>query len=404
MSPVKEKKRNLFRQFMEQKPRAIAFCFIVLCSFLAVFAYIFTDDKTPNINEQIAGLSLKKPGFSIDLIKFPKNNEVESTSRIKSIFNGREDRFRYVPAAWYQLKGDSLYYKVYDEDISADSLPLITVHKAAWMLGSVHISMIKDQGSNYQITLTDKSVLDLDKKELDKTLGGTYIEKRTYLLGTDLFGRSLLSRIILGIRFSLFIGLLAVLISITIGTFIGMISGFFGGRVDDVLSYIMNVFWSIPTLILVFAIVLVMGRGIQNIFIAVGLTMWVDAARLVRGQVLSVKKEKYVESAKAMGMSTLRILSRHVLPNMLGPLIVIAVSNFASAIIVESGLSYLGFGIQPPAPSLGSILSENYGFILSGKPMLAIAPVLVLLFLVLAFNLVGNGVRDIFDVKSNLQP
>jgi len=132
--------------------------------------------------------------------------------------------------------------------------------------------------------------------------------------------------------------------------------------------------------------------------------MWVDAARLVRGQVLSVKKEKYVESAKAMGMSTLRILSRHVLPNMLGPLIVIAVSNFASAIIVESGLSYLGFGIQPPAPSLGSILSENYGFILSGKPMLAIAPVLVLLFLVLAFNLVGNGVRDIFDVKSNLQP
>ena len=146
--------------------------------------------------------------------------------------------------------------------------------------------------------MTNKSKQILEIASINKKLNEEQVEKRTYWLGTDLFGRSLLSRIILGIRFSLFIGLLAVLISITIGTLIGMVSGFYGGRVDDVLSYIMNVFWSIPTLILVFAIVLVMGRGIQNIFIAVGLTMWVDAARLVRGQVLALKKEKYVESAK----------------------------------------------------------------------------------------------------------
>ena len=209
-------------------------------------------------------------------------------------------------------------------------------------------------------------------------------------------------RVIIGLRFSLVIGLLAVSISITIGLFIGMVAGYFGGWVDALLNYIMNVFWSIPTLILVFAIVLVTGRGLQNIFIAVGLTMWVDAARLVRGQVISLRNEKYIESVRSFGMSSWRIIFRHILPNMLGPLIVVAIANFASAIIIESGLSYLGFGIQPPAPSLGSLLAENYGYILSGKPMLALIPVLVLLLLVLAFNLVGNGIRDIFDVKSEV--
>ncbi len=398
------KRNNLFYKFIKEPPRAIALIFIIACSILATFAYLFTDDKTPDINEQIPGISLKHPGFKITLIKFLKNNELTEPNYLSSIFSGREDIYRYVPVAWYSLNGDSLRYKVYEEDLILDSIPTQSIHKAAWFAGSDKVSLIQNKTDNYSVLMTDKSTKLFNKYETNTHLSKHYIESRTYLLGTDLFGRSLLSRIILGIRFSLFIGLLAVIISITIGTLIGMISGFFGGKVDDVLSYIMNVFWSIPTLILVFAIVLVMGRGIQNIFIAVGLTMWVDAARLVRGQVLTLKKEKYVESAKAMGMGTFRILGKHVLPNMLGPLIVIAVSNFASAIIVESGLSYLGFGIQPPTPSLGSILSENYGFILSGKPMLAIAPVMVLLLLVLAFNLVGNGVRDIFDVKTNLQP
>lgn len=396
-------RRAIFRQFLREKPRAIALFFIAFCTILAVFAYLFTDDKTPNINEQITGIGLKKPGFTVDLICFPKNNEVENVSFLRALFNGREDTKRYVAAAWYLIGPDSLYYKPYDEDTPVDSIPVTVLHKARWLLGDGVIAA-KKEGAAYLVTFDTGEEKSIHVQETDETLRKEGLERRTYWLGTDLFGRSLMDRIILGIRYSLFIGFLAVAISITIGTLIGMISGYFGGRVDDMLSYVMNVFWSIPTLILVFAIVLVTGRGIQNIFIAVGLTMWVDAARLVRGQVLALKKEKYVESAKTMGMGTIRILSRHILPNMLGPLIVIAVSNFASAIIVESGLSYLGFGIQPPTPSLGSILSENYGFILSGKPMLAIAPVVVLLLLVLAFNLVGNGVRDIFDVKSNIQP
>ena len=273
---------------------------------------------------------------------------------------------------------------------------------AALTVVPTEIQNIKKFDDRFVVEMVNGKKYNVNIAKLSEDILDQQIEQRTFIFGTDLFGRSILDRALLGIRYSLFIGLLAVFISITLGTLIGVIAGYFGGKVDDLLSYIMNVFWSIPTLVLVFAIVLVMGRGIQNIFIAVGLTMWVDAARLARGQVMSVKREKYVEAAKTTGMSTYRIIFRHILPNMLGPLFVIATSNFASAIIIESGLSYLGFGIQPPAPSLGSIISENYGYLMTGKPMLAVIPVLLLLSLVLAFNLVGNGIRDIFDVRSEL--
>lgn len=394
---------GLLRQFAREWPRTIALVFILVCTLMAFFAYLITSDKTPDVNRQISGIGLKKPGFTVTLLAFPKPGISENPSFLHFLLNGKEDDHRYLAVSNYKIDGDSLKYSLYEEDAHSGDLPVTTIHKVKWLLGD---EVIKIDKSNqlYSITLEDGRHIELSENEVDDRLQQSGIIKRTYLLGTDLFGRSLLDRIILGIRYSLFIGFLAVLLSITIGTVIGMLSGYFGGKTDDVLSFLMNVAWSIPTLILVFAIVLVTGRGIQNIFIAVGLTMWVDAARLVRGQVLSLKKEKYVEVARTMGMSTPRILFRHILPNMLGPVIVIAVSNFASAIIVESGLSYLGFGIQPPTPSLGSILSENYGFILTGKPMLAIIPVVILLLLVLSFNLVGNGVRDIFDVKSNLQP
>ena len=309
--------------------------------------------------------------------------------------------FEHIPLQDYSIEGDSLIYTLYEGESTAP-LPKNAFHLAALTVVPTEIQNIKKFDDRFVVEMVNGKKYNVNIAKLSEDILDQQIEQRTFIFGTDLFGRSILDRALLGIRYSLFIGLLAVFISITLGTLIGVIAGYFGGKVDDLLSYIMNVFWSIPTLVLVFAIVLVMGRGIQNIFIAVGLTMWVDAARLARGQVMSVKREKYVEAAKTTGMSTYRIIFRHILPNMLGPLFVIATSNFASAIIIESGLSYLGFGIQPPAPSLGSIISENYGYLMTGKPMLAVIPVLLLLSLVLAFNLVGNGIRDIFDVRSEL--
>jgi len=208
----------------------------------------------------------------------------------------------------------------------------------------------------------------------------------------------MISRLILGVRISLLVGLIAVLIALSIGISLGAMAGYFGGRLDDFILLLINTIWSIPTLLLVFAIVLALGRGIGIIFLAVGLTMWVDVARIVRGQVLALKEIQFVEAAQSMGFQSGRIIFKHILPNVLGPVMVIAASTFATAILIEAGLSYLGFGIQPPTPSWGTMLNENYGYAISGKPFLALIPAFAIMLLVLAFNLVGNGLRDAMDV------
>jgi len=153
---------------------------------------------------------------------------------------------------------------------------------------------------------------------------------------------------------------------------------------------------------LVFAITLVLGKGFWQVFIAVGLTMWVSVARLVRGQVLNVRELEYVEAAKALGFSNARIIARHIIPNIIGPVMVIAASNFASAIVIEAGLSFLGVGVQPPQPSWGLMVKENYNFIITQNPMLALAPGFAIMLLVLAFNLFGNGLRDALNVRGRI--
>jgi peptide/nickel transport system permease protein len=230
---------------------------------------------------------------------------------------------------------------------------------------------------------------------------GSLIESRMFLLGADKYGRCIYSRILLGFRVSLFVGLLAVVVSLTVGLTLGLAGGYFGGRTDDVVMLMVNTVWSVPTLLLVFAVVLALGRGISVIFLAVGLTMWVDVARVVRGQTIAIRAQPFVEAAKSMGMSHFRIILHHILPNLVGPVMVVSAGNFATSILVESGLSYLGFGVQPPAPSWGGMLSENYGYAIGGKPLLALAPALAIAIAVLAFNLLGNGLRDALDVKSD---
>ena len=228
------------------------------------------------------------------------------------------------------------------------------------------------------------------------------IIKRKYYIGTDKFGRDILSRLIIGVRVSLSVGLIAVAISLTIGILLGSLAGYFRGWVDDVIMWFINVIWSIPTLLLVFAITLMLGKGFWQVFIAVGLTMWVNVARLVRGQVMAVRELEYIEATRALGFSNTRTIVRHILPNILGPVMVIAASNFASAIVIEAGLSFLGVGVQPPQPSWGLMIKENYNFIITHNPMLALAPGIAIMLLVLAFNLLGNGLRDALNVRGKL--
>ncbi|MCL4116032.1 UNVERIFIED_CONTAM: hypothetical protein GTU68_057963 [Idotea baltica] len=226
------------------------------------------------------------------------------------------------------------------------------------------------------------------------------VSKQSYLLGTDKFGRDNLSRLVLGVRVSLSIGLMAVLISLFIGVTLGALAGYYRGWVDDLIMWIINVFWSIPLLLWVFALILALGREFWQIYLAVGLTMWVEVARIVRGQFFSLREKEYVEAAHSLGLSDMRVIFKHILPNTIGPLTVITAANFASAIIIEAGLSFLGIGVQPPQPSWGIMLNEYYSYIGTSKAFLAFIPGMAILLLTLAFNLVGNGIRDALDVKS----
>jgi peptide/nickel transport system permease protein len=222
---------------------------------------------------------------------------------------------------------------------------------------------------------------------------------RSFPLGTDRYGRDMLSRLILGARVSMLVGIIAVLISLIIGVTLGAIAGYFGGWIDSLIQWIINVIWSIPTILLVIAVSIALGKGFMQVFIAVGLTMWVEVARMVRGQVLSLRQMEFVEASKALGFSHWRAIFVHILPNISGPLSVVAASNFASAILIEAGLSFIGFGVQPPTASWGTMIRDHYGYIILDNAYLAVLPGLAIVSVVLAFIMLGNGLRDAMDVK-----
>jgi peptide/nickel transport system permease protein len=197
-----------------------------------------------------------------------------------------------------------------------------------------------------------------------------------------------------GSAISLSVGCIAVAISLLLGVSLGAFAGYYGGRTDAVIMWFINVIWSVPTLLLVIAITFAFGKGLWKVFLAVGLTMWVEVARVVRGQFMSLRSMEYVEAARALGYSDGRIMFRHILPNITGPVIVIASANFASAILIEAGLSFLGIGAQIPTPSWGNMIKEHYALITTDLAYLAFLPGICIMLLVLSFMLVGEGLKS----------
>lgn len=222
-----------------------------------------------------------------------------------------------------------------------------------------------------------------------------------YFLGTDRYGRDVYSRLIIGVRYTLIVSSVAVLFSLIIGICLGLLAGYFGGKTDQLISLIISLFWSLPTILLAFVILMSFGRNMISIFISIGLTMWGDVARLVRGLVIYYKEQHFVQACKAMGFSHLRVMFFHILPNISGPIWIQASSNFALAILLESGLSFLGMGLQPPIPTLGNILQEQYSLAFSGKIIQAIIPSIVVVLLILSFQIITNHFRDRTDIKLN---
>lgn len=212
-------------------------------------------------------------------------------------------------------------------------------------------------------------------------------------LGTDRFGRDLLSRLMAGSTISLTVGAGAVLISLFLGLLLGGVAGYVGGMVDRILSWFLQVMWSIPTLLMVLAITLAFGKGFWQVFLAIGLTMWVEVARIVRGQFLTLREQAYVQAAEALDLPAWRVMLRHMLPNAVGPLVVVCAANFAAAILMEAGLSFLGVGAQIPMPSWGNIVKEHAHLLTTEHAWLALIPGGLIASLVLAFTWVGDGLR-----------
>lgn len=219
-----------------------------------------------------------------------------------------------------------------------------------------------------------------------------------YLMGTDQFGRDLLSRIIYGARVSLKVGFTSVAISMVLGVTLGLISGYYGGWIDNVIMRIVDIFLSFPVLLLAIAFVASLGPGIVSVIIALGLVYWTNYARVVRSSVLVIKEEEYVQAARTIGASDLRIICLYILPNALAPIIVVATLGLGTAIVSEATLSFLGLGVQPPEASWGYTLSFGLKF-LRNASYLSLFPGLAIMFTVLGFNLLGNGIRDITDPR-----
>lgn len=349
--------------------------FILFIALLAVFAYFIIPDTTPNANRQLLELSTQKPGFEVDMLLLPKEISVPKQGWLKTMIEGKPDSYTFLPFDSLRIEKDYTTVFLFNPE--------------------------RDNRSETRLIPN----AELTHKIFDNTeAADTFIRKhcikhQKFLLGTDQFGRDFLSRLVLGCRISLTVGFIAVFLSLVIGICIGSIGGFFRGRIDDAVVWFINVIWSIPTLLLVIAITFALGKGIAQVFIAVGLTMWVEVARIVRGQILSIRETTFIEAGRALGFKNARIIFRHILPNIINPIIVVSAANFASAILLEAGLSFLGIGVQPPMPSWGSMIKENYAFIILDAAYLAILPGIAIMLLVLAFMLVGNALREALDVK-----
>ncbi len=350
----------IWKKFRKDKWGMGGIIFIGICLFISLLGYSITPDSTPHADAQCVEIALTPPMSSIQFIRIEKP-VVVNTSFITQLLKGAPRKCNYIPVKSSELSGDVISIEQY---------------------------------INY-----NKKLVDDHKYSINKDRIILPVTKKVFVLGTDRFGRDVLSRLMIGTRITMMVGFIAVIISVIIGIVMGAFAGYFGKWIDNLILWLMNVVWSIPTLLLVLTITISLGKGLLPVFVAVGLTMWVDVARIVRGEILSLREKEFVVAGKALGFTSVRIIFKHIVPNVMASVLVIASANFASAILIESGLSFLGLGAQPPTPTWGNMIESHRNFITTSHAHLALIPGFAIMFLVLAFTMVSNGLKNAMEKR-----
>lgn len=407
-----------WKRLKKNKAAMFGLGFIILNIMIAVFAYFITPDSTTNADEQILQLETHSPGFTIHILEVRRDKKIEVKNWVgrswDRLIDGQVSQYESIPFLSYKFEGPDMILQEYK------GINFPPAERKISMIDILYANSLVDDTVRYErgqaiFKDIDNQVQTVALAGLSQKIEKENVIKKKYWLGTDKFGRDILSRMILGTRVSLSVGLVSVIISFLIGVLLGSLAGYYGGWIDSIVMWFITVFWSIPTFLLALGLSLSLSPEFIKtifhvdtgdsfkyilIFIAVGLTMWVDMARMVRSQFMSVREKEYVEAAKSLGFGNYRTIVKHILPNILGPVIVVLAADFAAAILTESALSYLGLGVQPPKASWGQMLNEYKDFLNTNKAYLTIIPGVAIMLLVLAFNLIGNGLRDALDVRA----
>lgn len=375
--------------------------YIALVFLMSSLGSFVRPDPTKNADLQHITISRAAPLSTFDFIKVRRNVITEDVGWTQRLFNGGlPDQYHWIPFDEFNISGDSIEIEVAttgnltnrERYATLDVLYSLKKSEMAW-----------EPGQQFKTVKTlDQQVVEVERKQLAATVREQAIAQKTFLLGTDQYGRDLLSRWIAGGIPSIIIGLFSVFLALLIGTTIGLVAGYFGTWVDTFLSWVINVFLSVPAILFVIAITLMLGAGLVAVMIGISSILWVEMAQIIRGEVRSISEKEYIKAARLMGQSHFGIIVYQILPNLWSLLVVLCVSNFAEAVLLESGLSFLGIGIQPPIPSWGNMIRESYGYIITDGAYLALVPGIGVVALVLSFYAIGTNVKTLL-LKSEMR-